>query len=191
MKTFPKPQAISDLEAKRVKVQLELQDVDAEIGAICSHLADETPRLSKLQAEAVKLVDGEETRHVVEADTRRELNELYHRQQVLHEALGQIDKRLQPLTSEHNKAACLQVRPECIKIGGRLLSAVKELCNASAEEKGFYEELRDAGVDSITSYLPRLVFHGDWKWDDPNGGGIYYWRKYLAENYPELKGGAK
>jgi hypothetical protein len=188
MKTFQKPPAIIELEAKRLKVQFELNDVEAEINARCSHLVDDTkPRLSKVQAEALGVVDGVDVHHAGDDETREELSTLYHRRTVLQEALKEIDKRIQPLKSEHDKAACLQVRPEYIKIGARLLDAIKALCAASTQEKEFYEELRDGGIDSVASYLPRLMFHGDWKWDDPNGGVIHYWKSFVTENYPELK----
>ncbi|MDZ4344966.1 MAG: hypothetical protein U1E51_21290, partial [Candidatus Binatia bacterium] len=105
--------------------------------------------------------------------------------------LREIDRRIEPLRIEHEKAVCLEVRPEYLKISTRVVAAIKETCDASEAEKKFYEDLRDSGVDAIASYLPRIVFHGDWKWDDPNGGVIHYWRKYITENYPELKGGAR
>lgn len=173
------------LETRRVELQHNLMAVDGELSGL--RLAADRPRVSANMAAALRLIDGADA--MPNVDLERERDRLRKKRNALSLAIGEIDKLLKPLQSAREKGILQkEARPEYLPHVIRLMRAVDELCAASDAEKKFYAELQDAGFETVGSYLPRASFPGDWR-DDPSGTVVYYWRRHIRDNFPEVLSG--
>lgn len=171
----------TELQGQRNEAERLIEDTNARL----------TARRQSLDDEVDRLLQGDSGPQASSNDSLREgLGQLYHKKTVLDLAIERQRQHIKNLESEHTREICKRLRPEHERIVTRILTAVKELCEANAEEEAFTDELRTNGLESFGSWLPSARFPFD-KWNDVTGGKVYYFQKHIKENYPELKGSAK
>ncbi|MBF0528819.1 MAG: hypothetical protein HQK55_06030 [Deltaproteobacteria bacterium] len=141
---------------KLQSVRAELTAADQEIDRILSDLVALENRPSPVKVAALAYLDSETIGEPTDfLEIRNELAELRRRRTILREAMEIQKRRL--LEAEHaaSRAICEKVRPEGKAIYKKLAAAVKTLNDCLAEEKTFFEKLRDGGIQ-FASNLPRI-----------------------------------
>ncbi|MDP2601246.1 MAG: hypothetical protein Q8S00_01435 [Deltaproteobacteria bacterium] len=172
---------LTELQTHRNEAERLIEDTNARL----------TARRESIDDEVNRLLQGDSGPQALNNDSLREdLGQLYHKKTVLDLAIEKQRQRIKALESEHTREICKRLRPEYQRIANRVLTAVKELCAANAEEEAFADEFRTHGLESFGSWLPCARFPFD-KWNEVSGGKVYYFQKHIAENYPELRGSSK
>jgi vacuolar-type H+-ATPase subunit I/STV1 len=78
-----------------------------------------------------------------------------------------------------------QDRPKCVLQIRRILKAQREICEANNELERIYNEREQDGFAS-GSFAAHVVFDLGGTWNDPCGGRLVGYQRYIRENFPEL-----
>ncbi len=167
---------LNELHGQRNEAERLITDTNARLTARRQSLDDEVDRL--LQGDSGPQALGNNS-------LREELERLCRKKTILDLAIEKQRQRVKTLESEHTREICKRLRPEYEQIANRILTALKMLCTANAEEQAFTDEFRTHGLESFASWLPCARFPFD-KWNDVTGGKVYYFQKHIKENYPAV-----
>jgi hypothetical protein len=120
-----------------------------------------------------------------ESELREELQHLDHEEIFVERALRQGEQKLDVFVGSLSARICNDwLRPRQLKRIKQKLEAIKTICDANQEEEDDRHELQQGGIRPDST--PNAVFDLGGKWDDPYGGKIVSYRKWIQENYPEL-----
>jgi hypothetical protein len=105
----------------------------------------------------------------------------------IEEALATGTMELDKVHGAACREICETVRFDFVGQIRRILTALKQICEANEVLEKLRSDLEAAGVR--TDSLPAAVFDNIGPWDDPHGYGglVPSYRKYVAEHYPELE----
>lgn len=154
MKPKPSPRIKDDSEYRAAfdrwqELKAEFTAVDRDIQG---HNMSDVPKVDRLRAQAVALLEGEDPKVVDEEERNRTLGKLYERQRILREALRLQEQKVQTIESAVSKRIAKEVRPEYEAIMRKAVTALLALAEVADEEDAFRDRLREGGV-KFASYI--------------------------------------
>lgn len=131
---------------------------------------------------------SKEGAHAIDERTelREELGNLEKRQQFLRDALEQGQAQLDRIVGGISLNACRDiVRPVYVESLRKLLKALRQVCDCSAELLRIRDEVESAGYR--TDHLPLATFTARVdRWQDEYGSAVQFYRRRVKEDFPEL-----
>jgi len=118
-------------------------------------------------------------------ELRDELQKLEKREQFLVSANQESLAALDAARGVASNIICKEVRPQFIEQIRRILRGLREVTDANTQLDQMRYEIDSAGVR--TDSIPHCRFTAVDAWDNPSGGSVTFFRRYIAEQFPELK----
>jgi hypothetical protein len=152
-----------------------------------------------LRAAEDELRSGEERKGAIQAEAnkaspagrvafhqgwREEYEQLERREPLLLEQIETAKHELARVRGQCNLEICRQERPKFVEQIRRVLQGLEQVCDANDELNALRSELERHGIE--TGSIPHAIFAMD-RWDDIYGGKVVGYRRWIAENFPELK----
>jgi hypothetical protein len=120
-----------------------------------------------------------------ESELREELQHLDNEEIFVERALRQGEQKLDAFVGSLSARICNDwLRPRQLKRIKQKLEAIKTILDLNQDEENDRHELQQGGIRDDST--PNAIFDLGGKWDDPYGGKIVSYRKWIEENYPEL-----
>jgi hypothetical protein len=118
-----------------------------------------------------------------EIDLREEFKHLDQRERFVTKALEIGLAELGKIGEKYSREICEEVRPQFVAQIRRLLECIKAICEINLALEKMRDELVANGVR--TGSLPYALFDIG-LWNDPFGGKVVGYQRFIAESYPEL-----
>jgi hypothetical protein len=172
-------QAVDRLRAEEQQIAARQEEIRAELNKPKRQIDGQDAWAFALQNEGEPSFNG---------DTQSSLGEEYQinegRLRFIAEALATGEQELDKVHGRASLEICSEVRPQFVVQVRRVLEAIKAICEANRELEMLRSALQAQGVG--TGSLPSGTFEIGGMWNDPYGGRIVGYQRYIAENYPEL-----
>jgi len=185
-------------QMKSITENVEFKAVSDPLTAIQTELTEKEREAEEIYIELSRprQTDGEDAfatyltkEEAFAIDQRSELREKLraneHRQAFLRSALKQGQAELDKVIGQLSLAACKETRPRCVKALEKQLNGLKQTHDANRELLDIRDELQRAGYQ--TGSLPFCQFNAVEVWESPYGSNVQAHRKYIRENYSEVK----
>jgi chromosome segregation ATPase len=144
----------------------------------------ERVRQQALNTDVVACLVDDEDSDVSDNSLREQLAQLDERTRHLNKKLEAANTALATAKNRASKTECQNSRAEFVQEARKILGALKIVCGANVRLTELRNNLERAGFS--TSFLPDARFTAADVWHDPRGGAVTFYRKLIAENFPEL-----
>jgi hypothetical protein len=167
-------------------LRTEQQQVTQRVEEIGVELSKPRQQIGGEDAWTVALEGGGVVPAEIDAKSslREETQFLEGRLRFIGEALASGELALDRALGKASLEACAEVRAEYVAQVKRILSALREVCGGNEELQRIRREVESRGFK--TGALPSAEFDLG-LWDDPFGGRLASYRRYVAENFSEVE----
>jgi hypothetical protein len=167
------------------KLQAEKQQIAARLDAIRVELSKPVRRIAGQDAWSHAL-EGEDLSMDVDTGSslREEFQKLEGRERFINEALSTGVMELDKAHGQASLEICTEARPLFVEQIQKLLKGLKAVCEANAELEALRSSLRAQGIEAGS--LASATYDLGGIWNDPYGGKLAGYQKYISENYPEV-----
>jgi hypothetical protein len=119
-----------------------------------------------------------------ETELKEEYRDLEEKEKFVTKALKQGRLELGKLHGSYSREICQSVRPQFVVQIRRILTALKEVCEANEVLGKLRGDLEAAGIrtDSLAAATCNIG-----SFDDPYGSTVSFYRQYIMDQYPELE----
>jgi hypothetical protein len=123
-----------------------------------------------------------------EIDEKRSQQErlalLERREKFLGEAIMGGNAELATILDRISLEPCAQARPEYVEQITVILHALKQIDDANKKLSRIRDDLERRGFK--TGSLPPALYTAGGRWNDPCGGHVVGYQRYITEHFPEL-----